>query len=70
MILNLGDEGRKRSRKKEIEKERQRKKGARARKNTEAIEIQGEKPRKAEHPPLQPKPLGRIGSFFGERALM
>ena len=32
---------------------------------TELIKIQGERHENHWHPPLQPKPLGRIGSFFG-----
>ena len=37
---------------------------------TEVIKIQGVQPRKSLAPPLQPKRLGRIGSFFGERTIM
>ena len=37
---------------------------------TEVIEIQGEKPPKPVAPPLQPKPLDQICSFFGENPLM
>ena len=37
---------------------------------TEVSELQGEKPQKRSTPPLQPKRLGRIDSFFGERPFM